>query len=378
MRATATLAIILSLALASVAQNPPAATSADVPVVRAPIVLPPTDPRILILGRYDLRDPEHLRLAYPGTGIRFRFSGSSPAVQLSSDTDNNYVNVVVDGAPPRIEHLAKGPQRLVLANDLDAGPHVAEVVKRTETWQGIITFSGVELATDAALLAPPPLPRRKLMFIGDSVTCGSSIDRAPDCKAGMFAPSNGYDAYGMLLGRRLDAQVQLVCYGGRGVVRDYRGYRDVLNAPEFFTSAVPSDEPSARADWPLDRYVPDAIVVSLGTNDFNLDKTDPVTGDEFVGKYVGFVRNIRKQYPRAIIFLTEGAIVNDDPNSDRHPLTTLRSYVRETVEKLADPNVRWVEAHHYPGDQCDTHPTRAEHVKIANDLEPVLRTALGW
>ena len=76
-------------------------------------MIAPNDSRILILGRYDLGDPEHPRLAYPGTSIRFRFSGSSPAVQLSSDTENSYVNVIVDGAAPRIEHLVKGPQRLV-------------------------------------------------------------------------------------------------------------------------------------------------------------------------------------------------------------------------------------------------------------------------
>jgi lysophospholipase L1-like esterase len=379
MRVSATLVFILSLTLVSVAQIPPVPTGANVPVaVAPPVLIAPYDSRILIIGRYDLGDPEHPRLAYPGTSIRLRFSGSAPAVLLSSDTENSYVDVIVDGAAPRIEHLVKGPQRLVLAADLASGPHTAEIAKRTETWQGIITFSGIELATDSVLLDPPPLPRRRLMFIGDSVTCGSSIDRTADCKAGMYAPSNGYDAYGMLLARRLDAQAQLVCYGGRGVVRDYRGLRNVLNAPEFFTSAVPSDEPSARAGWPLDRYVPDAIVVSLGTNDFSLDKTDPIPHDEFVNKYVAFVRNIRKQYPKAIILLTEGAIVNDDPANEHHPLTTLRGYVRETVEKVADPNVRWVEAHHYPGDQCDPHPTRAEHFKIANDLEPVLRTALGW
>jgi len=156
----------------------------------------------------------------------------------------------------------------------------------------------------ATLADPPPLPQRRLLFIGDSVTCGAGIDNWPACPAETDRPSNGYDAYGMLLGRRLDAQSELVCYGGRGVVRDYLGHRNVLNAPQFFNYSIPADDPTLQAKWVDDGWTPDAVVISLGTNDWNLQKTDPLTEDEFVGKYLGLVRDVRSHYRHAWIVLT--------------------------------------------------------------------------
>ena len=85
------------------------------------------------------------------------------------------------------------------------------------------------------------------MFIGDSVTCGGGVDNNAQCKPDPEHPANNvYDSYGMLLGRRMDAQIQLVCYGGRGLERDYRGLGisdGVLNAPQFLDLAVVTDEP---------------------------------------------------------------------------------------------------------------------------------------
>jgi len=344
---------------------------------QAPLVLP-SDPHIVLLGRCDFRDPNQPRFGYPGVTIKIRFAGSSLSARFLSDTENNSIDVIVDGAAPMVYPLPKGPGELELAKGLETGVHQAEIVKRTETWQGIITFLGIRLAKEGMLLDPPPLPRRKLMFIGDSVTCGSGVDNTPGCKGGKFNPSDGYASYGMVLGRKLDAQVHLVCYGGRGLVRDYRGKRDILNAPQFFYVSIPADDPGERAGWSHDRWIPDAVVVSLGTNDFNLDQNDPIKEEEFVNAYVNFVRAITAHYPKALIFLTEGAIVNDESNPSRRPLTVLRGLIKKAVETLSTSQVQWVESRHYPGFDCDAHPTRAEHLRIAQDFEPVLRNALGW
>ena len=111
----------------------------------------------------------------------------------------------------------------------------------------------------------------------------------------------------MLLARALSAQAQLVCYGGRGLIRDWRGRRDVPNGPQIFDLAVADDRP--RAVWDHASYLPDVVVVSLGTNDFNLALGPFPEREEFVTAYVAFVRAIRARYPAAAIILTEGARV---------------------------------------------------------------------
>jgi len=221
-----------------------------------------------------------------------------------------------------------------------------------------------------------------MLFIGDSVTCGEGVDRlvggdcAAQAKEDVAAGANAYQSYGMRLGRALGAQVHLVCYGGRGLTRDWRGKRNVLNAPQFFDAAVPDEHAPPR--WDHAAYVPDVVVVSLGTNDFNLALGALPDREEYVTAYAAFVRAIRTRYPRAPIILTEGAIVNDETDPQLPQRTVLRAYIAETARRLGDPAVRAVPAQRYPGDACNAHPTGEQHAAMARDLEVVIRDVTGW
>jgi lysophospholipase L1-like esterase len=367
----ASLAALLAM-LAALAGVPSHAAAQE---AVAPIL--PDNPNLQIVGRYDLRDALHPRLGYPGTGLIFRFEGVSARLQVSSDSDKSALTVVVDHGVPALQLLRTGANDIDLTGRLQKSSHTVEIYKRTEAWQGILTVQGVQLPDGGTLLPPPPRPSRTLMFVGDSVTCGAGLQFDAKCTDDPAHPSSdAYDAYGMLLGRRLDAQSHLVCYGGRGLERDYRGLGEadgVLNIPQFFRLAVASDAPDARAPWDAARWQPDAIVVSLGTNDFNLQKTKPLDEKKWVAEYVAFVRELRKDYPHAVLLLTEGSIVTD-------PL--LRQLVQQTVAEVhnteQDAHVQFVPSNHYPGNGCNGHPTQAQHLRIADDLEPAIRTALGW
>ena len=335
-----------------------------------PNVVSPSDPRLQIVGRVDRTDPAHVRMMYPGVSIRFRFTGNLAAVQLSSDSDDGYITILVEGSNPQVHRLAKGANEVaIFTADLGPGPNTVEIVKRNGSWQGITTLDGIRLGTGASLVAPPALPERRLLFIGDSVTCGEGIDNYPVCAPDNHRSANAYDAYGMVLGRRLDAQAELVCYGGRSVVRDWLGHRDVLNAPQFFNYSIPSDDESQRAKWTDDGWTPDAVVISLGTNDWNLQKTEPISEEEFVTKYLGLVRDVRRHYPRAFIVLTQGSIVSDP---------VLSKWVQETAKRSNDPRVIWFASRHFSGSSCDAHPDKMQHLQIADDFEVELRRLLGW
>jgi lysophospholipase L1-like esterase len=333
----------------------------------------PDNPKLQIVGRYDGRDASHPRFGFPGGGVIFRFKGTAASLDVSIDSDKGALSVVVDHGAPAMHLLKKGDNIVVLASQLDDAAHTVEVYKRTETVQGVLTIHSIRLGEGGSLLDPPGLPVRRLMFVGDSVTCGAGVNNNAVCKPDPLSPANdAYNAYGLVLGRRLDAQSHLVCYGGRGLERDYRGLgaeKGVLNAPQFIDLAVATDAPASRAAWDASRWQPDAIVVSLGTNDFNLQKTLPLNPKKWVDEYVAFVRTLRKEYPRASILLTEGAMVTD-------PL--LRQMVQDTVARMHTNRVRYLAATHYPGNGCNGHPTRAQHLRIADDMEPELRRVLGW
>ena len=339
-------------------------------------LIPPNDPRIAVMGRVDASTPARLRVGYPGVTFRIRFEGPSLAMRAIASTPNSYIAVFVDGGEPRVMRLPPGENEIALADGLAAGEHTVEVLHRTETWVGVITVLGFRVAPDGKLLAPHPWPRRRMLFIGDSVTCGEAVERPAGWKQERPASWNPYLSYGMILARTFDAQCHLVCFGWRGLIRDWRGRRDVLNAPQFFDLAVP-DEKDPPA-WNHSAYIPDVVVVSLGTNDFSLGIGDFPERNDWVAAYVSFVRIIRARYPEAHIFLTEGAIVNDVADPARPQKSILDGYIVETAARLADPKVHVFESRHYPGDAADAHPTAPQHAAMARDIEPIIRAAVGW
>src|SRR5690606_39734712 len=73
-----------------------------------------------------------------------------------------------------------------------------------------------------------------------------------------------------------------------------------------WSSDVCSSDLERRLPFTLESYVPDGIVVSLGTNDFNPALGAFPSRAEFVAKYVTFVRTLTATYPSARIWLTEG------------------------------------------------------------------------
>jgi lysophospholipase L1-like esterase len=332
----------------------------------------PNNPHIVLFGRYDNRDPSAPRFGYPGTGISLRFRGTSIALLMTSNSDTSAITLVVDHGNPTLALLHKGENIVRVARGLDNSVHTLQLYKRNETWQGVITFKGVQPGK-AILLVPVPLPVRKLMFLGDSITCGAGVDNNATCTNAPAHPaSNPYYSYGMVLGRRLDAQADLVCFGGRGVERDYRGLGSadgVLNAPQFLDLAVPTDDSKGRALWNNRSWTPDGIIVSLGTNDFYLEASRPLDEKTFVADYAALLRHLVSEYPKATIFATEGPMVTS-------PL--LRKYVHESVDQVHDSRVIWMKATHYSGNGCNPHPTLAQHVRMADDIEPVLRSHLHW
>ena len=226
--------------------------------------MPADDPRVRITGRVDRSRPGRVRIGYPGVALRVRFEGTSLAMRADATTPDVYFDVTVDGGPPRVLRLSSGTGDTVLAQGLPRGTHTVELVHRNETWQGVAGSSGS--GRTGASLEPEPRPARRLLFVGDSVTCGENVDRAVGACRKDASHWNAAGSYGMRLAGALGAEAHLVCYGGRGLVRDWQGRTDVLNAPRFFDLAVPEEDGPA---WDHAAWAPDVVVVSLGTNDFS-------------------------------------------------------------------------------------------------------------
>lgn len=332
--------------------------------------VPAASPLVLFEGRHSVDAEGAVRLGFPGVTAHLRFRGRALSVRVRA-THELYFDVFVDGGAPVQLALRAGEGSYPLLDGQAASEHTVALLRCNESWQGTCEILGFDPGPGGALVAPDALPARRLMFIGDSVTCGEMTAWLPGRDMKDVSNCNARLSYGMILARALGAQCHLVSYGGRGIIRDWQGIRDTRNAPQFYELALP-DDPAVL--WRPQAYVPDAIGIQLGTNDFSQGIPDQ---NEFVNGYVEFLRKVRRDAPGALIFLMESPILKDDAEGVPRR-SVLRAYLGQVLARVADPRIVLAPLSHQPGVPGNGHPTGAEHEAMARELEPLLRSGLGW
>ena len=334
------------------------------------------DPRVAYMGRVASVGDEAV-MGFPGITIRFVYRGPAPVIRLKAGSENCNFNLACNGWDSVVIHLTPGENEIALpTGPAPAGGWLVELVRRNEAWQGIAAFQGLVLPPGCELLQPPAWSARKLMFIGDSITGGECVERFPPENLNTPRTANAARSFGMLLGRWLTAQVHLVSCGGRGIIRDWTGKTDGINAPQFFQLTLP-DDPAAR--WDHAAYVPDAVVVSLGQNDFSKDRPDEAM---YQKAYDDFVGEIRAAYPRAAIVLAELSLFNGAPGTSdrmkRDQLCRVIEAVAAGRRAAGDERVVAAPVGYYPGIPTNAHPVAFQHEQIALELLVPIRTLTGW
>jgi lysophospholipase L1-like esterase len=358
----------LVLVLGIVIQNPLNAADAG---ASAPGLVRADAPQVLYEGRTLATPDGVVRMGFPGIVIHLRFQGDSLGMRLDAAKPEEYIDVSVDGAAPHWVALSQGTRDYALVASGGGAEHRVEVTRRTESWQGECDVVGFTLGAGSVLLPADPLPARRMMFVGDSITCGECAAAGENDPPKDNRLSSPRQSYGMILARRFNAQCNLVSYGGRGLIRDWQGITATVNAPEYYGLALPDDP---KSTWDPRSYVPDAIGICIGQNDFSQGVPDQV---EFVNAYVRFVQRILGDAPKARIVLITSPMLNDWP--DQVPYRTVQfRFLQQVVAKVNNPQVTAFEASHQPGRPANSHPTGPQHQAMAGELEPVFRRALGW
>jgi lysophospholipase L1-like esterase len=340
-------------------------------------VVSPRDPRIQYIGRFAFAGETEAKLGFPGVTIRFAYHGPAPTILFGASSPYCAFNLSVNGWEPVVIRLPEGRSELPLpSGPAPAGGWLVELVRRNESWQGVASFHGLQLPAGCDLLAPPALPERKLIFIGDSITCGEAIDRYPPELDNTSRMANAPRSYGMLLGRALGAQVHLVSYGGRGVLRDWQGKTDTNNARDFFPLALP-DDPAAK--WDHAQYQPDAVVIALGQNDLSSGWIEEAA---FTAAFAALLGDIRQAYPRAAVLFTESPMRSEDPATEDGRKREFQRRCLRTVIAAAHAagvqRVAFAPLHQYPGTPTNAHPVAFQHEQMAAELIGPLRALVGW
>jgi len=338
------------------------------PIKKGPaIFFAADDPYIEYMGRIDVSDPKKPRFWSPGVTVRLKFSGSSCRVLLNDEMiwgkDHNYVEIVLDDSAYRIQMKGRQDTLTIVARGAEDG-HVLTLCKDTESGIGWLEFAGLFCE---GMLPPPPLPIRKIEFIGNSITCGAGMDESvtPCGQGKWYDQHNAWLSYGAVTARALNAQWYITAVSGIGLMHSCCNMGEIV-MPRVF------DKIDQRVDslaWDFTKYQPDVVTVCLGQNDGVQDSA------VFRANYIQFLETIRKDYPSAkIVCLTS-------PMGDER----LTSWLKEQLAVIAarrraagDKNVYsyFYSKRYFHG--CGTHPNMKEHEEIAKELTAYLKKIMGW
>ncbi len=379
--------VLLVLALLWVPGCAPAAeTWARLPVdggevaaAPLPVEVPADDAALHYDGRFERANGREPVCAWSASAVTVRFRGTAANVRLGPGA-NRFV-AAVDDVPVKILAVAHADERhpppapaptlYALATGLPAGEHRATIFKATEAAVGNATFAGFQLDEGATVL-PAPAAKRKLLVIGDSISCGYGNEAADAGEPFEPATENAWWTYGAIAARAAGADYECIAWSGRKMYPDN-------TIPEVYDRTLPADRGSR---WPGDGQPPDAILINLCTNDFYASQLPDRAG--WVKAYRGFIARLRKEAPEAMIYCALGSMLVDNHSPGRPSLTYARQWIEEVVadcREAGEAKVWFLEfATQRPADGlgANNHPSVRTHQLMAEKLTGALHADLGW
>jgi lysophospholipase L1-like esterase len=329
------------------------------------------NPSIQYIGRFDFSHPKKVVYDWPGVYICAKFEGTSCSLRLN-DTTNEYA-IIIDNRAPRLLTTDTSKLYRVAAGLPDSLPHTITVRKRTEAVIGKGEFMGFVLDRGKKLLPPEKRPDRRIEFIGNSITCGYGVEGdSANCHFSAKT-ENANMSYAAITARALNADYFLVAYSGRGVVRNYGDScttsRDPM--PSLYDRTCYFD---STLIWDFTRWVPQAVVINLGTNDFSTQPYPDKT--VFQNAYTHLIQRVRSLYPGVTMFCLSGPMIGE-------PCT---GYVKEVVEQQQkvrrDKDIFFIEI---PENRlsdtdwgCDHHPNIMGMSRMVDVIVPAIKLRMNW
>ncbi len=322
-------------------------------------------PYIQLYGRVDRSNPKLPRFWAPGTQVVTRFSGGDCEIFLNDqvvDGAHSYIEVKVDNIEPVRIQLRARANRIQIAKDLPGGDHTVIITKNTEASTGYLELVGFICNS---LLPPPPVPVRKIEFIGDDVTAGRGIDdRFMPCdSAEWFDQSSAYHSYAAITARNLNAQLQVTAASEIGVLRT--AGEPGGNMPAVYDKLNLHKNTGA---WDAKGFQPPVVTVYLGRNDPLEDSL------AFTNQYLGFLKQLRAKHPAAQIVAISGSEGNGKE-------ARLNNYVKAVVAAAArggDQRVKHLSLQGTFNKGCNSLPSLEEHITIGDQVTTFIKRIMAW
>lgn len=306
---------------------------------------------------------------WPGSAVEMM--GTCPSIQVTfeAETDRDRWQVEFAGQPTQVLKLKKGKHTYNVSLP-GRGTFLIRFVRRTEAFQGTTTFIPTATATASSMMSLPKPPKRSIEVIGDSISAGFGVDGKAKEEKYSDDTANAYLTYGMVAGRRLNADVTVLAWSGKKMWPD----NDI---PSIYDLVLPSKPASPKWDFSGAKK-PDAVVINLATNDFGKGIPDE---NGWKQGYLTFIKRVRTNYPKSMIYLATGSMMSDGWPVGKNHLSTLKTWLDDLQRVSKDKRVRRIDfalQDEKDGIGSAWHPNAVTQAKMADVLEQALRTDLKW
>ena len=265
---------------------------------------------------------------WTASSFEFAFTGKKAVSKIISDVENwnreNYCWLGIFVSPlnedfhqeadKHLELCTKENDCVLFESDTEQTVKI-RVMKITEDAFGMAGFVSLEIDGQLVNLSEHKYDM-KLEFIGDSITCGYGIDgewNKDTFRTEIERADKGY-AYRTAL--KLNADYNMISWSGIGVISKYVDPAVELPDDDWtMLRTWPYTDKSAclrlNKDpevWDSEKYVPDYVIVNIGTNDQSYTRDKENRTLSFINLYRALIEEVHRRTPSAKIICCLGVM----------------------------------------------------------------------
>lgn len=296
-------------------------------------------------------------------------------VYISEGTDLSWASMPEEPSAKII--LKEKNNRCILFESEEERTVTIRVVKLSEAAFGYAGLKNLQI--EGTTVAPETSEKQlKLEFIGDSITCGYGIDGIWEKDTFTTQQERADKSYAFLTAKKMNAEFQCCSWSGIGLISNYVDPATV-NLPDtnwLMPATWPYTDKSLSLRlglepevWESSKFIPDIVVIHLGTNDISWVRGIEERCLEFVAQYRQLIEAVHRRSPKARIMCMLGVMGQELCDSVFEAVNLFHKDFPAVLIKAMKSPVQ-LES---DGIAADWHPSAKTHQKLAEQLTAELK-----
>lgn len=337
------------------------------------------------------------RVTYVGDVLYLGFSGAF--IEFETDSNSLEVDVITDkelqeeillgriaiwiddGKKPVVDSMLS-EYKTTFTIAIPDGTHKVRIEKLSEAAFGLVGIAELRLE-DGCMLEATKSRNKRIEIIGDSITCGYGVEAESELQVFRTSEENPEKSYSIRTAKALGVEYHLVSWSGIGIITnwvpedvnepleeilmpDLYKYRDLRLCERLGL------EPEL---WDYSEYVPDLIIINIGTNDDSYTRRIPDRVQVLGERYGLFLEQVYAANPSSAILCILGTMGQNLCEEEA-------KQVELFAKKNPEVHIGFLTMPEQDGENdgmgADYHPSDATQEKASKVLTAHIKEFMNW